>query len=52
MICTQCADGFMLSVNGQCSPDPFFGLDLNCRLYDKATFNKCLECSGGFFLNI
>jgi hypothetical protein len=50
-VCEQCREGFVVGSNGQCVADPFAGLDLNCRLYDQATFNKCLVCSGGFFLN-
>ena len=48
--CEQCNEGYVLS-DEKCTADPFAGLDPNCRLYDLATFNKCLACSAGFFLN-
>lgn len=51
-VCSKCATGYVVGSTGLCVvSDPFAGLDLNCRLYDLATFNKCLACSGGFFLN-
>ena len=50
-VCEKCNTGFVVASDGKCVDDPFAGLDLNCRLYDSATFNKCLACSGGFFLN-
>jgi hypothetical protein len=50
-VCEKCNEGYVLGSDGKCSADPFAGLDPNCRLYDLATFNKCLACSAGFFLN-
>lgn len=51
-VCSQCLDGYVLGSDEKCTAyDPFFNLDPNCRLYDSSVFNKCLTCSGGFFIN-
>lgn len=50
-VCTQCADGFTLTLDGLCKSTVVNNYDPNCKNYDKITYTRCLECSNGFFLN-